>query len=59
MNKVTNITLQEHRSPSAIAKGHVRRLRSQWYQDAKGMLVIRWVVAVEPDERHLHTALAA
>ena len=59
MAKVTSIAVEQHRGPSAIAKGRARRLTSQWYEDAEGMLVICWVVETEPDERRLPAALAA
>src|SRR6516165_11150627 len=59
MAKVPSIAVEQHRGPSAIAKGRARRLTSQWYEDAEGMLVICWVVETEPDERRLPAALAA
>ena len=55
MTRVTNIQLEEDRSP----KGSARRLTSQWYKDAQGTLLIRWVVEPEPEERRLAARLAA
>jgi hypothetical protein len=59
MTKLTKIALDEHRSPSAVAKDRAHTLTSQWYRDAEGILVIRWAVGPEPDERPLPAALAA
>jgi hypothetical protein len=55
MTRAKNIALEEHRSP----KGSARRLTSQWYKDADGTLLIRWVVEPEPEQRRLPGRLAA
>jgi len=55
MTRVTNIALEEHRSP----KDPARRLTSQWYKDAQGTLLMRWVVESEPEERRLPAGFAA
>ena len=60
MTKVTKIALEEHRKVSAVAEGSARRrLSAQWYMDAEGVLAMRWVIEVEPDERRLPATLAA
>jgi hypothetical protein len=60
MTKVTKIALEEHRKVSAVTEGSARRrLSAQWYKDAEGVLAMRWVIEVEPDERRLPATLAA
>ena len=60
MTNVTKMALEEHQATSAVTEGRTRRrLTSQWYRDAKGMLAIHWVIEVELDERCLPAAFAA
>jgi hypothetical protein len=60
MTEVTKIAFAELRRVPAVAEGRARRrLISQWYKDAEGVLAIRWITAVELDEDHLPAALAA
>jgi hypothetical protein len=60
MTEVTRIPLGEPRRLPAVAESRARRrLISQWYKDAEGVLAIRWITAVELNEDHLPTALAA
>jgi hypothetical protein len=60
MTEVTKIALAEPRRVPAVAEDRARRrLISQWYKDAEGRLVMRWITAVELDEEHLPAALAA
>ena len=60
VTNVKKMALEEHQATSAVAEGRARRrLTSQWYKDAKGMLAIRWVIEVELDQRRLPAALAA
>jgi len=55
VTRVTNIALEEHRTP----KGPARRLTSQWYKDTQGRLLIRWVMKPETEERRLPARVAA
>jgi hypothetical protein len=74
MTRATNIALEEHRSPKGSARrltsqwyphisvvsSHLSGiLTSQWYKDAGGTLLIRWVVEPEPEQRRLLGRLAA
>jgi hypothetical protein len=60
MTEVTKIALAEPLRLPAVAEARARRrLISQWYKDAEGVLAIRWITAVELDEDHLPAALAA
>jgi hypothetical protein len=60
MTEVTKIALAALRRVPAVAEGRVRRrLISQWYKEAEGVLAIRWITAVELDEDHLPATLAA
>jgi hypothetical protein len=59
MTNVTKTSLEEHRHPSAVSKRRASRLTSRWCKDPEGMLVIRWVIEAESDERRLSDALAA
>jgi len=54
VTNVTKIALEEQRGTSAVPEGRPpRRLASQWYKNAEGVLEIRWVVEVELHERRL------
>ena len=60
MTNITKIAAEEHREMSAVSESRApRRLTAQWCEDANGVLAMRWVVEVEPDERRLPAALAA
>jgi hypothetical protein len=60
MTKQTEITPREHHGASAVAESRAApRLTSQWYKDANGVLVIRWVMEAQVDERRLPDVLAA
>ena len=60
MTNLTEMALEEHWRTSALAERRTpRRLTSEWYKDANGVLAIRWVIEGEPDERRSPAALAA
>lgn len=60
MTNLTKMVLEEHWGTFAVAERRTpRRLTSEWYKDANGVLAIRWVIEVELDERRLPAALAA
>jgi hypothetical protein len=60
MTKQTEIASREYHGASAIPKSHpTPRLTSQWYKDANGKLVMRWVTKAEVVEHHFPDALAA
>ena len=60
MTKETEITLQVHYNAPAVPGFRTPpRLISQWYKDAEGRLVMRWVVELGVDEHRLLDALAA
>ena len=60
MTKQTEIAPREYHGASAVPEYRAaRRLISQWYKDADGALVIRWVIEAQVDERRLPDALAA
>jgi hypothetical protein len=42
-----------------VSRPATPRLTSQWYKDAEGRLVMRWIVELEMDEQRLLDALAA
>jgi hypothetical protein len=60
MTKQTEIAPREYHGVSAVPESRAApRLSAQWYKDADGKLVMRWVRAAEVVEHRLPDALAA
>jgi hypothetical protein len=60
MTKQTEIAPREHHEASAAPESRAApRLTSQWYKDADGALVIRWIIEAQVDERRVPDPLAA
>jgi hypothetical protein len=52
MINVTEIALREHQSASAVSeRPEPPCLVAQWYKDAQGALVMRWIRNPEPEDR--------
>ena len=60
MTKQVTIAPQARNTASAAPECRAApRLTAQWYTDADGALVMRWIITAEMDERRLADALAA